>query len=110
MAREGERASAEHGCLRCHTLDGSPHLGPTWAGLYLSRVPLEGGGEVVADEAYLTESIMDPMAKLHRGYQALMPSYQGKLGAGDVAAIVELIKALREASPEPAPPPRGPLP
>lgn len=101
LVRQGERVAAESGCLRCHTLDGSPHLGPTWAGLYRAMVPLADGTEVVADEAYLTESIMDPTAKMHRGYPPLMPSYLGKLGAGDVAAIVELIKSLRAVRPEP---------
>lgn len=96
LARIGERAAAEHGCLRCHTTDGTPHIGPTWAGLYESKVPLEKGGHVVADDAYLTESMMDPLAKLHRGYEPVMPSYRGLLGAADAAAIVELIRALRD--------------
>jgi cytochrome c oxidase subunit 2 len=93
----GEKAAAEHGCLRCHTLDGTPHIGPTWVGLYRSTVPLAGGATIVADEAYLTESMMDPLAKIHRGFQAVMPSYQGQLLPGETAAIVELIKSLREA-------------
>jgi len=101
LARVGERVAAEHGCLRCHTLDGSPHIGPTWAGLYRSIVPLERGGDVVADEAYLTESIMDPAAKIHRGFQPVMPSYLGRLDAPETAAIVELIRDLRDVRPEP---------
>jgi cytochrome c oxidase subunit 2 len=101
MVRQGERVAAEHGCLRCHTLDGTPHLGPTWAGVYESLVPLADGSEVVADVAYLTESMMDPLAKIHRGYQPLMPSYLGKLGAGEVAALVELIKSLRDTRAQP---------
>src|SRR5262249_54893643 len=36
LVRIGERVAAEHGCLRCHTLDGTPYIGPTWAGLYQS--------------------------------------------------------------------------
>lgn len=95
LAREGERVAAEQGCLRCHTLDGTPHIGPTWAGLYRSVVPLEGGGTKLADEAYLTESMMDPNAKIHQGFAAVMPSYQGILDAPEAAAIVELIKSLR---------------
>ena len=54
LAQEGVRVAANHGCLRCHTLDGTPHLGPTWAGLSGARVPLDDGTEVVADVAYLT--------------------------------------------------------
>jgi cytochrome c oxidase subunit 2 len=92
----GERVAAQHGCLRCHTTDGTPHLAPTWSGLYLARVPLSGGGEVLADEAYLTESMMDPLAKLHRGYPPVMPTYLGLLKPGEVAALIEYIKSLAD--------------
>jgi cytochrome c oxidase subunit II len=44
---------------------------------------------------------MDPMVKLHEGFQPIMPSYQGQIQPAETAAIVELIKALRAA---PAPP------
>jgi cytochrome c oxidase subunit II len=110
LTRAGERAAAEHGCLRCHTLDGSPHIGPTWSGLFRSRVPLEGGGDVLADEAYLTESMMDPAAKRHAGFALVMPSYQGRLPPSDAAAIVELIRSLRDRGVGAAPPPNGTSP
>ena len=106
----GRAAAAELGCLRCHTLDGSPFIGPTWAGLYRSVVPFEGGGSEVADEAYLTESMMDPMAKIHLGFKPVMPSYHGTLTPGQAAAIVELIKSVRdlpERGAHRAPPPGG---
>jgi cytochrome c oxidase subunit II len=99
LVRQGEIQAATLGCLRCHSLDGTPQIGPSWGGLYLSKVPLEGGGEVVADEAYITESIMDPMAKIHLGYAPVMPVYLGRLDAGETAAIVELIKSLRAVRP-----------
>jgi cytochrome c oxidase subunit 2 len=99
LVRQGEIQAATLGCLRCHSLDGTPQIGPSWGGLYQARIPLEGGDEVVADEAYLTESIMDPMAKIHRGYAPVMPSYLGRLDAGETAAIVELIKSLRAVRP-----------
>ena len=70
LPRAGVRAAAERGCLRCHTLDGTPHIGPTWLGLYRSSVPLSDGTAVIADEAYLTESMMDPLARIHRGFPA----------------------------------------
>jgi cytochrome c oxidase subunit 2 len=91
----GERQAAQHGCLRCHSVDGSPHIGPSWAGLYDARVPLAGGAEQIADVAYLTESMMDPEAKIHRGYPAVMPSYRGYMEPGEVAAIVQYIASLR---------------
>jgi len=95
----GERASVEYGCLRCHSIDGTPHIGPTWAALYGATVPLQSGESVQADEAYLTASMMEPLAQLHRGYQPVMPSYFGALPAPEAAAIVEYIKSLRDVEP-----------
>ncbi|HZS37040.1 MAG TPA: cytochrome c oxidase subunit II [Polyangia bacterium] len=107
LERLGVEVAAQEGCLRCHTLDGSPHIGPTWAGLYKGKVPLQGGGSAFADESYLTESMMDPLAKIHAGYQPVMPSYLGRLRPGETAAILALIKSLRDVAPTApgAPPP-----
>ncbi|HEX6837008.1 MAG TPA: c-type cytochrome, partial [Polyangia bacterium] len=96
LVRVGEEVAAQEGCLRCHTLDGTPHIGPTFAGLYGAHVPLEGGGSVVADEAYLTESMMDPLAKRHAGFTTVMPSYLGRLEPAEVGALVTLIKSLAD--------------
>jgi cytochrome c oxidase subunit 2 len=103
LAQLGQSAAAQYGCFKCHTTDGSPHLGPTWAGMYRSLVPLEQGAEVTADEAYITESIMDPGAKMHRGFQLLMPSYRGQISPPEMAAILELIRSLSQIPQEPAP-------
>jgi cytochrome c oxidase subunit II len=109
LAEMGERVAAEQGCLRCHTVDGTPHIGPTWAGLFASSIPLRGGGRAIADEAYLTESMMDPLARIHLGFVPVMPSYRGQLGAAQVGALVEFIRALgarpRERGGDPLPRP-----
>lgn len=94
LVEQGRRVAAEQGCFKCHTVDGTRHIGPTWLDLYQRHEKLEGGKEVVVDEAYLTESMMDPRAKVVAGYIPVMPSYQGILPAGDVAALVELIKSI----------------
>lgn len=101
LARRGQQAAAEHGCLRCHTLDGTRHIGPTWAGLYGAAIELESGQVRRVDDAYLTESMMDPMAAIHRGFSPVMPSYLGRLPPAETAAIVELIRSLRDAEPAP---------
>ncbi len=100
----GRAVAGDHGCLRCHTTDGTAHIGPSFARLYNTTIPLESGELIVADEAYLTKSMMDPLAEIHRGYQPVMPSYQGLLEAGEVAVLVELIKALREGEQPDYPP------
>jgi cytochrome c oxidase subunit 2 len=115
LAAEGRAVAMRRGCLSCHTVDGQSHIAPTWAGLYLSTVRFDDGRTLVADEAYLTRSMMDPNVEVVAGYKPLMPTYKGLLTEPEVAAVVELIKALRE---KPIPPsvklpavaPSGPLP
>ena len=55
LVAEGERVAAVQGCLKCHSLDGSRHIGPTWVNLYGRGEKLQTGNTVVADEAYLTK-------------------------------------------------------
>ncbi len=94
MIERGFNFAAQYGCLRCHTTDGSPGTGPTWKGLYLSWVALQSGDSVIADDGYLTKSMMQPAADLVAGFQNLMPSFQGYLQPGEIAAIVEYIRSI----------------
>ncbi|CAN5620359.1 cytochrome c oxidase subunit II [soil metagenome] len=117
LAARGRVVASEHGCLRCHSVDGTPFIGPTWARAFGRQRALATGNHVVVDEAYLTESMMDPNAKLAAGFAAVMPSYQGLLAPEDTAALLEYIRSLRDIEPTttvPAPtapityPPEGP--
>ena len=102
MAEHGQRLAAAHGCFACHTIDGQPHIGPTWQGLFGKRVALESGDVVRADEAYLTRSMMDPHSDIVAGFQPVMPTYLGTLENTEAAAIVQFIKSLHpgQRSPE----------
>lgn len=91
----GRRVAMAQGCLKCHSIDGAPHIGPTWVDLYQRKTTLATGETVVADEGYLTESMMNPFSKLVKGYAQVMPSFRGKLTAPEAAALVEFIKSLR---------------
>jgi cytochrome c oxidase subunit 2 len=99
LAQDGRPVPAE---------DGTQHIGPTWLDLHGRTVKLENGRTVVADEAYLTRSMMEPNAEIVAGYKAVMPTYQGKLTAPDAAAITEFIKSLRTDAPT-AEPQKGPI-
>jgi cytochrome c oxidase subunit 2 len=99
----GKKVAMAQGCLKCHSLDGDPHIGPTWLDLYKRRETLETGEVVVADEGYLTDSMIDPRAKIVKGYKPVMPTYRGKLAAPDAAALVEFIKSLRSPNLENVP-------
>jgi cytochrome c oxidase subunit 2 len=95
LVDQGKRIAAEQGCLKCHSTDGTRHIGPTWLDLYHRREKLNDGSTVVADEGYLTESMMDPAQKVVEGFQPVMPSFQGKIAGPEVAALVEYIKSLQ---------------
>ena len=104
MVAQGSKLALEKGCARCHSIDERntqlpPALGPTWVGLYRSERKFADGTSALADEAYLTRSMMDPMAQLVAGYPPLMPSYQGLLQSGEAAAIAEYIKTLKTTPP-----------
>lgn len=108
LAEQGRRLAAEHGCLKCHTADGTAHIGPTWLDLYGRTERLEGGRSVAVDESYLTRSMMDPRAEVVAGFQPVMPTFQGRIPAPEVAAIVEFIKSLRTDAVTPEAP-KGPI-
>jgi cytochrome c oxidase subunit 2 len=107
LADRGMHVAAARGCLRCHTTDGTDHVGPTWKGLWHKEVRLDDGTTVTADAAYITRSMMDPMAEIVAGYPAVMPTYQGVITPGETAAIIELIKQLQYRSVGSAPPTAG---
>jgi len=92
----GMAVADQQGCSGCHTTDGSDVVGPTWLGLFGSQLPLEDGSTVVADEAYLRESILDPSAQIVAGYPNIMPVYEGVLSDEDVKGLIEYIKSLSE--------------
>ena len=94
---DGARLAKEKGCLACHSLDGSRGVGPTFKGLYHSRVAVRQNGTrltVVADDDYLRESIRRPAAKIVAGFQPVMPTFPD-LKDEEVEALVEFVEAIK---------------
>jgi len=90
----GKALIAANGCAACHSIDGAAGVGPTWFQLAGSEVQLSGGGTVTADDAFLTESILQPQAKIVAGFEAQqMPAYT--FTEEQVADIIAYIKTLR---------------
>jgi cytochrome c oxidase subunit 2 len=93
----GAELARAKGCLACHSLDGSRGVGPTFKGLYQSNVTVLINGKrqtVVADDAYLTESIRLPNAKIAEGFQPIMPA-MADLKDAEVKELVEFIKGVK---------------
>lgn len=91
----GAELAEENGCTACHAPTKEKLVGPGWGGLYGSTVTLADGSTVVADDAYLTEKILQPDAKLVAGYEAgVMPSFAEMLDADQIADVVAYIRSL----------------
>jgi cytochrome c oxidase subunit 2 len=97
MAVLGRDVAARHGCLKCHSIDGSDHIGPTWYNLYGAWETMADGTLQHVDEAYITKYIMDPNFKRVAGFEPIMPSFMGQITPGEIAAIIEYMKALSTA-------------
>ena len=49
---------------------------------------------MVVDEAYLRESILTSQAKVVKGFQPLMPTFQGLISEENLVALIEHVKSL----------------
>jgi len=85
----------ENKCRSCHSIDGTKIVGPTWKGLYGAKREFESGAPVDADENYLKESILNPAAKIVKGYPAAMPPYAGQLSDDEITQLIEYMKVVK---------------
>jgi mono/diheme cytochrome c family protein len=93
-AAPGRAVYVDAGCAACHGSDASGGVGPALTGLFGSEVELADGSVVVADEAYLRESITEPGAKRVGGSSLQMPT--NSLDDEQVAQLVDYLRALPE--------------
>lgn len=82
------------GCASCHGGSFQGGVGPSWAGLAGSEVALTDGSTVIADDAYLFESIRDPGAKIVAGFGVQMP--RNSLSDDEISEVVAYIRSLSD--------------
>ncbi len=98
----GERLYQQRGCKGCHSIDGTSGTGPSYKDGFGAVRELQGGGTVLFDENYTRESILNPKAKIAKGYQPVMPSYKGQLSDDDIDSLIAYLKTLsKNVKPEP---------
>jgi len=91
----GERIYQSKGCVSCHSLDGATRVGPSWKGIYGTTVRLGDGSDVVIDDVYIRQSILEPASQLVAGFAPVMPSFNGHLDDEDITDVIAFIKTLR---------------
>lgn len=91
----GAKAAQQLGCTACHAATTQKIIGPGWGGLFGSTVKLTTGATVVANEAYIEESISDPDAKIVAGFTPhIMPNFGSLVTPAQRAVIVAYIRSL----------------
>jgi cytochrome c oxidase subunit 2 len=87
----------EKSCTTCHSIDGSPMVGPSLKALYGKRqVITDSSGkdhEATVDDAYLVKAIQTPSADTVKGYPPIMPN--NPLNDSELKQVVDYIKTLR---------------
>ena len=91
LIEQGEQLAQNQGCIGCHSLDGSAGVGPTWKGMVGKNEILIDGSSVLVDDGYLKESIVNPNAKVVKGYAPIMPPAQ--LTEDQLDALVAYLKS-----------------
>jgi cytochrome c oxidase subunit II len=91
----GKTLYEKQGCNTCHSVDGSPRIGPTWKGLWGKQETFADGSSGTVDENYIRQSINEPTAKIVQGFAPSMPTYQGKLKDSQINGIIAYIKSLK---------------
>jgi cytochrome c oxidase subunit II len=96
LSASGEKVFAELGCATCHRTD-TQGRGPNLMGVFGKPVLLEDGRTVTADENYIRESILDPGAKVVKGFKPVMPTFQGLISEEQLNALIAYVKSLSSA-------------
>jgi cytochrome c oxidase subunit 2 len=99
----GQRLFEQFRCNTCHT--GKPGgRCPPLQDVFGSKVPLQNGAVVTADENYIRESIINPSAKVVAGYQPVMPTFKGQIGEEGILQLIAYLKSLAAQPKTPAGP------
>lgn len=92
----GKQVYTSRACNTCHSVDGSPNVGPTFQNAYGHEVELADGSVILVDENYIRESILEPKAKVVKGFQPVMPTFQGLVSERQIDGLIAYIKSLSE--------------
>ncbi|EYF06501.1 cytochrome c oxidase subunit II [Chondromyces apiculatus] len=91
----GKLLYAKKSCATCHSVDGSPMQGPTFKGIFGRNEEFSDGSRVAVDENYIRESILNPQAKVVKGFPAVMPTFRGLLKDREIDALIAYLKTVK---------------
>jgi cytochrome c oxidase subunit II len=94
----GAKLFSDLACNTCHRTD-TQGRGPVLTNVFGKQVELQDGRSVVADEAYVRESIVNPQAKIVAGFQPLMPTFQGLVTEEQLLQLISYVRSLSQQAP-----------
>ena len=94
MAARGFEQFRRLGCSGCHSPRSTVHA-PDLAGIFGRTVHLQDGRSVVADEAYIRDSILLPKRDVVAGYEPIMPSFAGQVSEEEILELIAYLKSGR---------------
>jgi len=97
MAERGAALFQQLGCITCHRSDAQGQC-PRLEVIYGKEQLMSDGQKVIADDGYIRESVLKPLAKIVAGFQPVMPSFQGQVSEEQIQELIAYIKSI--GSPE----------
>jgi len=95
-ALDGASVAANEGCLGCHSVDGSPLVGPSFKGLLGATSAVTQNGKdltITVDRAYVAAVLADPDKVRTKGFDPVMPAYPN-LSAAERDALLDYLASL----------------
>jgi cytochrome c oxidase subunit II len=89
----GKKILEEKGCLACHSVDGSPLVGPTFKGAWGQTVELTDGTRHVLNDDFFRELMEDPSKYTVKDFPPVMPKLP--LKDEEIKQIEEYLKGLK---------------
>ncbi|MGH9631847.1 MAG: cytochrome c oxidase subunit II [Bryobacteraceae bacterium] len=99
MSDAGAKLFQQLGCSTCHRMDVQGRC-PNLQGVFGNPVRLRDGQQVIADEVYVRESILDPRAKVVDGFEPVMPTFQGQISEEGILQLISYIRSLSQPTDE----------
>ncbi len=93
LAEQGHALFRALGCSGCHDPGGTVRA-PSLEGVYGHPVALANRQTRLADDAYLRDSILQPLKEVAAGYEPVMPSFDGLVDEDELGKLIAYIKSL----------------
>jgi len=89
----GRAVMIQKGCDACHSVDGTKSVGPSFKGLWGTRVELTDGTTDTVDEKFVEDMIHNPGKRVVKGFAPIMPKLP--VTDAELDQLIEYLKALK---------------